>query len=417
MQQVLLVEDSVMFGRLAKSKIEKVFGVPVIWVQTYAETEKILETTKDGFSMALLDFNLPDAPNGEVIDRVVEDGISSLVFTSNMTDAVRTLVWSKKVADYILKDDPNSLDYIITAMKRLEENQNTLILVVDDSSMFRQAVSELLYIHKYRVITAASGESALGILEQHPEIDLVITDFNMPGMDGCQLCQKIRAKFKPDDVSIIGFSSEEDRTLGAKFIKNGANDFIVKQSFLVEEFYSRVRNCVDNIHLIAQIREGSIRDFLTGLHNRRHFFEAGGKMFDLCRERGENLCCIMIDIDFFKKVNDSHGHDMGDTVLQNFANLLTSSFNENEIVARIGGEEFCVLSENAQKDAIIEKVETFRQLVESTPVASLMSGRPLSVTASLGLCMSIGESLDTMMKTADEKLYEAKERGRNCVIF
>ncbi len=417
MQQVLLVEDSVMFGRLAKSKIEKVFGVPVIWAQTYREAEKILATTKDGFSMALLDFNLPDAPNGEVIDRVVEEGISSLVFTSNMTESVRTLVWSKKVADYILKDDPNSLDYIITAMKALEENQNTLILVVDDSSMFRQAVSELLYIHKYRVITATNGDSALGILEQHPEIDLVITDFNMPGMDGCQLCQKIRAKYKPDDVAIIGFSSEEDRTLGAKFIKNGANDFIVKQSFLVEEFYSRVRHCVDNIHLIAQIKEGSIRDFLTGLHNRRYFFEAGGKLFDQCCERGENLACTMIDIDFFKKVNDSHGHDIGDVVLQNFANLLTSSFNEHEIVARIGGEEFCVLSADVQKDDVIEKVEKFRQLVESTPVTSLEDGRPLSVTTSLGLCMSIGESLETMMKTADEKLYQAKERGRNCVLF
>jgi len=92
MQQVLLVEDSTMFGRLAKRKIEKVFDVPVVWVKTLADTKKVLATTKEGFSVALLDFNLPDAPNGEVIDVVIAEGISTFVFTGDMTEEVRNLV-------------------------------------------------------------------------------------------------------------------------------------------------------------------------------------------------------------------------------------------------------------------------------------------------------------------------------------
>jgi len=142
-----------------------------------------------------LDLNLPDAPNGEVIDLVIKRGVTSFVFTSNMSNSVREQVWSKKVADYILKDDPNSLDYIVKAIKRLDTNQDTLILIVDDSKFFRTQIAELLYVQQYRVITAKSGPEALKIILKHPEIKLVITDYNMPEMDGCQLCRNIRTDF------------------------------------------------------------------------------------------------------------------------------------------------------------------------------------------------------------------------------
>ena len=417
MKQVLLVEDSVMFGRLTKKKIELEFDVPVYWTKTLAETEKVLDMAGGDFTMALLDFNLPDAPQGEVIDRVVAEGITSLVFTANMTEEVRSFVWSKKVADYILKEDPNSLDYIISTMRQIEENQDTLVLVIDDSPTYRNLISELLYIRKFRVITAKDGKSGIKILEQYPEVQLVIVDYNMPGMDGCLVCQKIRANFKPDRLAIIGNSSENDVSIGARFIKSGANDFIAKHSFQVEEFYCRVNHCLETIHLIGQIRESAIRDFLTGLYNRRHFFDAGTKLLKRCQTNGESLACAMFDIDYFKKVNDTYGHDIGDEVLKTFSALIRSSVQKNDILARIGGEEFCLLLPDRSRTDVVAEMEQLRVRIETVQMASCTEEENITVTCSIGVCLTIDENIDKMMKVADENLYIAKENGRNRVVY
>ncbi len=256
MKQILLVEDSPMFGRMAKNRIEGEFEAVVFWAKTIHDTRKLLEQPGSNFSLALLDLNLPDAPNGEVIDEVVNRGISSIVFTSDMTEEVHAQVWSKKVADYILKNDPNCLDYVVLAIKRMENNENSIVLLVDGSGDNRTRLAELLYIQHYRVLTAENGEDALSIIEQYPEIKLVVSVFKLPGFDGCVLCRKIRESKKRDELAFIGICSEKDRMTAAHFIKSGANDFIVKQSFLVEEFYSRVSQCIENIDLIKKIKAG-----------------------------------------------------------------------------------------------------------------------------------------------------------------
>lgn len=418
MQNILLVEDSNMFGKIAKKKIEKVFNAPVFWAKSLAETENLLRMGAGSFSMALLDVNLPDAPNGEVIDRVVKEGISSLVFTSNVSDEVRNLVWSKKVADYILKEDPNSLEYIVSAMQQLERNDENLILVVDDSSIYRSMLSDLLYIRKYRVINANSGEEGLTILDNYPEIKLVITDYNMPGIDGASFCQKIREKRKSDQLAIIGVSSEDDPSLGARFLKSGADDFIVKGGFLVEEFYSRVQRCLKQIDLFHQIRENAIRDFLTGLYNRRYFFETGTELVSRCELNNELLYCVLIDIDNFKSVNDTYGHDVGDIVIKMVAQAMKDFAREEEIVARIGGEEFCILGPITSVDDGLEQCEKLREHIALVPIPADEGGEEtLSVTISTGVCFALGGNLDYLTKRSDECLYRAKKNGKNRVEF
>lgn len=418
MQNVLLVEDSNMFGKIAKLTIEKVFRTRVFWAKSLAETNSLLAMGPGTFSMALLDFNLPDAPNGEVIDRVVTEGISSLVFTSNMSDEVRNLVWSKKVADYILKEDPNSLEYIVTAMEQLERNHENKILVVDDSASYRTQLSDLLYIRKYRVINATSAEEGLPLLEKYPEIKLVITGFNMPGLNGALFCQKIREKKKFNQLAIIGSSSENDPSLGARFLKSGADDFIVKQGFLVEEFYSRVQKCLSQIELFKKIREYAIRDFLTGLYNRRYYFEAGAELISRNQSEGHLLYCAIVDIDFFKKVNDTYGHDVGDVVIQKIAELLQKDGGKNDVVARIGGEEFGMLGVLESVEDERERFEKLRQKIEALSIFIKKDEELcLSVTCSIGLFFANSGGLHWLTKRADECLYLAKQRGRNRVEF
>jgi diguanylate cyclase (GGDEF)-like protein len=400
---------------LAKAKIEKSFDIPVFWAKNLAETENLLVMAKGNFLMALLDFNLPDAPNGEVIDRVIAEGITSFVFTADLTEEVRNIVWSKKVADYILKDDPNSLDYIISAMRQLEENQNTLVLVVSASADYRTLVSELLYVRKFRVLNATDGRSALEILGHYPEIKLVITDFALSDIDGCALSLKIREKYRQDRLAIIGSSLRNEGNVGARFIKSGANDFFIQDSFLVEEFYCRVNHCMENLSLIEKIREGAIRDFLTGLYNRRYLFETGNELLKRCRESGEKLACIMLDIDLFKKVNDTYGHEVGDLVIKGMARMLCEDGGTRDIVARIGGEEFCILTPGWIKGEVIARFEDLRRKIEETPATMLKDNKPLFITTSIGICSEMGDNLEVMMRRADDCLYKAKGSGRNRV--
>ena len=416
MDRILLVEDSPMYGRLAKARIEERFDLPVFWTKTMKETVALLDMAEGGFSMALLDFNLPDAPDGEVIDKVLERGISSIVFTANMSDTVRGYVWKKKVADYILKDDPSSLDYVIRAMVRLMTNNSKIILIVDQSSSFRTAISELLYVHRFRVVTASNGRDALEVLARYPEICLVISGAEFEDMDGCSLCRKIREIHPADSLSIIGTWMGEDATAGAKFLKNGANDFI-RQDFLVEEFYSRINNCIENLTLIKQIKESAMKDFLTGLYNRRCFFDRGEKLYSRAVEEGEDLCCAMIDIDYFKKVNDSFGHDVGDRVIQKVAQTLRKGVGKNDIVARFGGEEFCLLLKGSDRDRGWCLLEELRKTIQENAMTTTEKGESVFVSISGGLCTNPLSCLNDMIKTADDNLYRAKQNGRNLIVL
>lgn len=252
---ILLVEDSLFFGSLIKKELEKI-GYEVCWAKTRAETLQLLSKPNHHIFLAgLVDFNLPDAPDGETIDIVVKLGIPTLVITGNLNENVRAMLWSKKIADYVLKDDPQFLNYISLYLERFIRNGSTKVLVVDDSKLFRLVLGNLLKVHCFQTLEAATGSEALAILEKNPEIKLIITDYNMPEMDGFQLMQQIRRTYAKDELAIIGISSEGDHVLAANFIKCGANDFIIKQSFLSEEFYSRVNQCLDNLANIEAIKE------------------------------------------------------------------------------------------------------------------------------------------------------------------
>ena len=415
MKKILLVEDSNFFGMVTKNKIQTESNFYVVWKKSLSETLEELNRANSNFFAAVLDFNLPDAPHGEVIDHVISKDIPVIVFTGNISEEVREYVWSKKVADYILKHDPNSVDYLIATLKRFETNPDIKILIVDDSPLFRKSISDLLKNHKYTVLTACNGKEALEVLNEHPDIKMVITDFNMPEMDGFVLTQKIREKYSSEDLIIIGISSERDTFMPARFLKYGANDFIVKQSFLTEEFYCRVTQHLDSLERLQAVKKASIKDFLTGLYNRRYFFDFGQKLFASAKRDNLTLACAMIDIDYFKKVNDTYGHNAGDIVLQHVANTLKNRMRGTDIIARLGGEEFCILAVNLKEDDAKKVFEELRQTIESSSI-EVDEDQTIKVTISIGVATELTDSLENMVNKADALLYEAKNSGRNKVI-
>lgn len=414
-KQILVVEDNPFVGALLRNKLQ-VARYSVVWVKDLAESLKVLDSGEYDFFAAILDFGLPDAPFGEIIDHVVQRGIPSVVFTGSMSDEVRSTVWMKNVVDYVLKDNSHSPDYLVAAIKRLERNIHTKVLVVDDSSFFRQVIVDLLKVHCFQVLTAIDGDDALAVVAANPDIKLVITDYSMPEMDGFKLTQRLRTKYSKDEMAIIVISSEGQNLLAAKFIKYGANDFIIKQTFLTEEFYGRVNQCMDGLEDVRKIRDAAIRDYLTGLFNRRYFFDVGYKLFASAVRKSIVLSCAMIDIDNFKMINDTYGHEVGDQVLQHIARILDARMRSSDIVARVGGEEFCVLAVNVECGNVKGLFDELRQRVADMPL-DLGDGQQLQLAVSIGVSVNnCVFSLEELLNAADKQLFIAKQQGRNQVV-
>ncbi len=413
MNKILVVEDSRLFGSMLKKQIEAASDFQVEWLQTYSETEKWIKYGEVDFFAALLDLNLPDAPNGEVVDLVLNLDIPVIVFTGDMSDGAREYIWSKKVAEYVLKEDSQSIEYIIYLLERLRRNIDIKILIVDDSRFYRKIITDLLQIHQYQTVEAANGDEALELLNLHSDIVMVITDYNMPAMNGFELVKKIRATHNRDKLSIIGLSTEGSANLSAQFIKSGANDFLNKP-FSNEEFYCRITQAVVMMENIQRILDLSNKDPLTNLYNRRFFFESAYKMLASAKRNQITINVGMLDIDFFKKVNDTYGHDIGDEVIKHLADTLTNRFRDTDVVARFGGEEFCVLTVNMDKDRTFAVFNELRKNIEASKLT--IDGQTLQYTVSIGVCCHTLDSIEDMIKQADLMLYEAKESGRNRVI-
>lgn len=412
MKRILLVEDQQAIGAVLKQQIEETFGWKVQWTETYQGTVRCLKMSTRPFFVALVDLNLPDAPSGEVVDLVLEHNIPPIVFTGEMSDTLQDEMWEKKIIDYVLKEGHSSVEYLLSLLNRLRKNKEVEVLVVDDSKVARKKMSELLQRHMYRVFEAGDGREALSLLEQHPRIRLVVTDYNMPHMDGFELVSEIRKRFGKDEVAIIGLSSYGNQHLSARFIKYGANDFLMKP-FINDAFYCRIFQNIELLEQIEHIWEFSNKDYLTGLHNRRYLFREGEKMLLQANKESRPFAVAMLDIDHFKQINDRIGHEAGDAVLLSLAGKIGEHCGDNEIAARFGGEEFCLLLTDQAEEHLIERLDELRQAIACMPVD--VGGEALAISVSIGICKERSSRLEAMVVQADDMLYEAKGAGRNCL--
>lgn len=411
--RLLLVEDSKSLAFLILSELHKRTGIEVCWAKSLEEAQSCL-AGGNGYFLSILDLTLPDAPNGEIVDVVLSSGIPAIVFAGKFSNELRDSLWKRMVVDYVLKDSPNNIDYLITLVHRVQRNRDIKVLVVDDSRSSLLEIANLLTIHHYDVYSVEDPREAMKIMAEHPDIKMVITDYYMPGMDGLQLTKELRKKYDKNTLAIIGVSIDTDNdSLAAQFIKSGANDFL-RKPFSSEEFYCRTAQNIDLLEYIQQIRETSNRDYLTGLYNRRYFFEMGKKLLANARRGNITLSAALFDIDHFKVINDRHGHDAGDLVLTQLGNFLLTRFRETDVVCRYGGEEFCVLCANMDIAQAIPVFERIRETISE--MAMNLGDRSISITVSIGLCLQVHETLEEMISAADANLYRAKEAGRNRLI-
>ncbi len=400
-KSVLVIDGSRIFRNYLSNQLAEL-GFEVSLGNSLSQATQILEQQKT-FAFVVTGFYLPDAPNGEVIDLLLEQQHKVVVLTGKFEQETRQELLRKGVLDYILKDSLSSVQYVIPFAKRIMNNQFHHALIVDDSAMVRNTISQLLESQYIRTTQASNGQEALDILKQTPDISLIISDNYMPEMTGLEMIRRIRRQAANNDISILGLSGSDDKTMTAQYLKAGANDFLHKP-FNQEELFCRVNQLLNMQEATKSLFKLANQDALTELWNRRYLFENLGK-------NAAKRCIAMLDIDFFKKVNDQYGHDGGDAALSHIANVLKVFFAD-QIVARFGGEEFCIYY-NGQFEKFCLQLDRMRRYIEADEVVHL--GQCIKYTISIGAA-NINGNLDEQIKLADSRLYIAKANGRNQLI-
>jgi len=232
-----------------------------------------------------------------------------------------------------------------------------------------------------------------------------------------ELTKEIRRTHPDWNIAIIGLSAENERNISAKFLKSGGNDFINK-NFQREEFFCRIHQNINLVEHINELHHIASNDFLTGLPNRRTFFTMGEKLMENAVRQDLGAVVAMMDIDFFKNVNDTYGHNTGDRVLKAVAAKLKQRCRASDLIARVGGEEFAFIGIDINAAQARKALDHFRKIVEEVSIEQ--QGKFIKPTISIGFAdldfsNNFGQDFNSLIHLADEALYKAKENGRNRV--
>ena len=283
------------------------------------------------------------------------------------------------------------------------------VLLVDDDPAMLRIVSKWLERSGYQVETVGDGEQAMAALEGECP-DFLITDWEMPHLDGLELCRRVRGLDLPHYVYILFLTVKADRAEKIAGLEVGADDFL-RKPIDQGELLARLRAGSRILDLERRLSEMARTDPLTGLLTRRSFFDVLAKEWHRAKRMRLAMSCVMADIDFFKRINDIHGHPAGDAILKTVANLLQEGCRASDVVCRCGGEEFCVLlPETKEHDAALW-AERIRKRIAS--LVFPVGGKELRITCSFGTAQNHDDTqtCEQLVDQADQALLCAKRSG------
>ncbi|EUJ11372.1 diguanylate cyclase (GGDEF) domain-containing protein [Methylophilaceae bacterium 11] len=408
--QILVLEQDEQYAHTLKLEIESQLRVQVATVHSATAARLLLTEQPNTFFLGITSAIHLDSDAFEKVDLLGEFNIPIIAIVSHYEDEMRDQLIKRHVIDYVVKGQSDDITYICELIVRVHKNTSIKVLIVDDSKVSQFVIARELMLQKFNVLQATNGIEALDILHQHGDVKLVLVDHQMSMIDGITFVQKARVIYPKDQLLIIGISTSSDPRLAVKFLKAGANDFISKP-FNYEILLCRINQNLDMLDAVEFAKHLSNIDYLSNVFNRRYFFEHGDKIFKTLHDNSP-LTVMMMDIDFFKKVNDVYGHDAGDEVIKHFAQQLKAHFH-GDIVARLGGEEFAVLSQSPIYLTSFEHIDAFRAKLAGQSVC--VKQHVIQYTCSIGATNILRKNLNDMMIHADRLLYNAKRNGRNRV--
>ncbi len=305
-----------------------------------------------------------------------------------------------------------------------EYNRTPKILIVDDVPLNVELQKTYLLSVGYEVIVAMDGQAAIDKIETEGP-DLILLDIMMPKINGFEVCKKLKSNPSTQFIPVVMVTALQEVEDKIRGIEAGADDFISKP-FNKMELMARVKSLLRIKFLHDELEDAKYQmeklaatDGLTGLANHRHFKEQ--LIHEIDRATRHQLCLslLMMDIDYFKFYNDNQGHPAGDEVLRKIAELIQKNLRKIDMAARYGGEEFAVILPEANCKAAIVVAEKIRYLVETTKFHKEENQPNKCLTLSIGIATipNDTENGSDLIDVADKRLYKAKQRGRNALVY
>jgi two-component system, cell cycle response regulator len=368
-----------------------------------------------------------DQPSDRVrgLEAGADDFLTKPVSDIALISRVRSLARLKMVTDELRMRAVTSREIGLQSPEReaiLDTGRSGRVLIVDD----RQTSYE-------RIVKTLSTEHAVD-LEQNPNealfraaegnYDLVLVSLNLQDFDGLRLCSQIRSLERTRNLPILALAESDSAAKLARGLEIGVNDYLIRP-IDKNELLARVRTQIKKKRYTERLRDNmqmsielAITDGLTGLFNRRYMETHLGTLVDQSAARGKPITVLVLDIDYFKAINDSYGHDAGDDVLREFALRIRKATRNIDLACRYGGEEFVIVMPETDMAVATAVAERLRRRIATEPFAIQKGARHLEVTISIGIAAlnGAGDDAATILKRADQALYRAKRDGRNRVV-
>lgn len=356
-----------------------------------------------------------------------DDFLTKPINDLTMLTRVKSLVRLKMVTDELVlraeSGKENGLEQLLAQNVDENADRRGKILVVDDRvSSYERVVNTLSREHDVSVVTDPQ-EALFAAAEDGYEVVLIST--SLSDFDALRLCSQLRSLNRTRMMPILLLANPDEDAMLIRAIDMGVNDYIVRpidHSELLARVRTQIKRSRYNESLresVQQTMEMAIKDGLTGLNNRRYFDGHFSSAFAKAQTSGQPLSLLIVDIDHFKQVNDTHGHDAGDDVLRQFAGRIGKNVRNLDMACRYGGEEFVLLMPDTDIELATLVAERMRKEIAAHPFVIHGGTKQINVTVSVGAsCMDgVDDSREAMLKRADEALYNAKRNGRNQVVW
>ena len=452
--RVLVVDDILPNVKLLEAKLSSEYYEVLTAMNGEEALRKVVDESPD---LVLLDVMMPGMDGFEVCGKIKENPECAhipVVMVTALTDVqdkvrglesgaddflskpindtalmarVRSLVRLKMSTDEwrVRENTANQLGVVDESANAMTESADAAhILVIEDKDFELRKMDETLHEDKHTIMGAESGADAMELIASH-DFDMMIVSLNLDNEDGLRLCSHLKSNERTRAVPLLMVGGEEDMDRIAHGLEIGAHDYIlrpVERSELLARTRTQIRRKRFQERLRASFEVSlsmALTDSLTGLYNRRYLEVHLDKLLKKNQHSKKSLAVLMIDIDHFKPINDTHGHKAGDEALKIFAQRLKDNLRDFDLVARLGGEEFVAILPDVSERRTFVVAERLRRAISDEAFEVGSKEGPINITTSIGGTIIDFEdhTVQEVIDRADKALYEAKEGGRNCVVF